>query len=62
MSTKNNKIKKSKVGDIVIRQYFYINKQFNKEDIIKALERTYGSQKKSFEQWEEICKAKNINF
>lgn len=54
--------KKKDLGMLTIRQYFYQNNVFDKEYFIKALERTYSSQKKKFEEWEEICAAKKINF
>lgn len=46
---------------LTLRQFFYVNKQFN-ESLIKTLERTYNEQKKSESDWVDIMIAKKIIF
>lgn len=54
-----NKVKV--VKEPTVRQFFYINKQYN-EDLIKTLERIYKDTTKRIKEWEEIMKSKNIIF
>lgn len=60
MTTKKKKeVKNDKMS---VRKFFYLNKVFNKEFLIIALEKTYKSLKKTSEEWEDIMKVKNITF
>lgn len=60
----NNKNKKVEVDKepMTVRKYFYAKGQFDKEYYLKALERTYKSDKKTQTEWDKIMKFKNINF
>lgn len=59
---KAKKLSEDQLNGLTVRQYFYENKQFDKEILIKSLERTYKEKVKKITDWEEIMKSKNIKF
>ena len=58
----SKKVKKTIEEVWSIRQYFYLNKVMNREDLLIGLEREFKENKKTHSEWAEILKKKNINF